>query len=523
MKTGCRLLIGQSVGDIRAVPTTRSSRREGSTPNCCAISTSTGTRPATSQVLLDANTAGRRLGLPRARPDAGQPGRAAAGLLGGPDRRRGLRAALPRPRHRRGPGRRGAAQLLRRRLERRLGVLLLHGARRGLPAVPGVAARARHVVRRGRAGARGAGRAVRAERPRDPERRAGRDLVGEPGHQRGLGARRAPPVDAAALGRRAAPGRGVPRRARGPPRRRRTRCSSSPTTTPQEFRLARCPVPRDADQDHPPGSRCGPRTPPSGSSGSTPSRPTPCSASAPRPQHRLRVLPLDALDSAGLRDRPALRRRHASTQSPQRGLRRRPPSRSSTSPTSHPPVWSDVDLAHRRAHRAAPAGGPGPRPGRATSARRGPSRRPTGPPVPATLVRHRDTPLDGTAPALLYGYGAYECLRRPGVGPRAAEPARPRRGVRARPRPRRRRGRPALVARRPPRAQAEHLHRPHRRGRRAATGLVDGDPARHPRAQRRRAAPGRGVQPATRPVAGGRRRGAVRRRGHHDARRLASR
>jgi oligopeptidase B len=28
--------------------------------------------------------------------------------------------------------------------------------------------------------------------------------------------------------------------------------------------------------------------------------------------------------------------------------------------------------------------------------------------VPATLVRHRDTPLDGTAPALLFGYGAYE-------------------------------------------------------------------------------------------------------------------
>lgn len=28
--------------------------------------------------------------------------------------------------------------------------------------------------------------------------------------------------------------------------------------------------------------------------------------------------------------------------------------------------------------------------------------------MPVTLVRHRDTPLDGTAPALFYGYGAYE-------------------------------------------------------------------------------------------------------------------
>ncbi|MEO6509715.1 MAG: prolyl oligopeptidase family serine peptidase, partial [Nocardioides sp.] len=33
---------------------------------------------------------------------------------------------------------------------------------------------------------------------------------------------------------------------------------------------------------------------------------------------------------------------------------------------------------------------------------------PDGTPVPATIVRHRDTPLDGTAPALLFGYGAYE-------------------------------------------------------------------------------------------------------------------
>ena len=34
-------------------------------------------------------------------------------------------------------------------------------------------------------------------------------------------------------------------------------------------------------------------------------------------------------------------------------------------------------------------------------------------PVPATIVRHRDVPLDGTAPCLLYGYGAYECDLRP--------------------------------------------------------------------------------------------------------------
>ena len=33
--------------------------------------------------------------------------------------------------------------------------------------------------------------------------------------------------------------------------------------------------------------------------------------------------------------------------------------------------------------------------------------------VPATLMRHRDTPLDGSAPALLYGYGSYEAVEEP--------------------------------------------------------------------------------------------------------------
>ena len=36
-----------------------------------------------------------------------------------------------------------------------------------------------------------------------------------------------------------------------------------------------------------------------------------------------------------------------------------------------------------------------------------------GTPVPASLMHHRETPLDGTAPALLYGYGAYEAVLEP--------------------------------------------------------------------------------------------------------------
>jgi oligopeptidase B len=33
--------------------------------------------------------------------------------------------------------------------------------------------------------------------------------------------------------------------------------------------------------------------------------------------------------------------------------------------------------------------------------------------IPVSLARHRDTPLDGTAPCLLYGYGAYEAVDEP--------------------------------------------------------------------------------------------------------------
>ena len=52
----------------------------------------------------------------------------------------------------------------------------------------------------------------------------------------------------------------------------------------------------------------------------------------------------------------------------------------------------------------------------------------------------------------------------------------------------------------------------------AATGWSTAAGIAHPRAQRRRAAPGRGAHPAPGPLAGRGRRGAVRRRGHHDAR-----
>ena len=88
--------------------------------------------------------AGGRQRLPRPRRDPRQPGREPARLLRRHHRRGGLRAPLPRPAHRGRPRRGGAAQLLPRRLERGLGVLLLHRPRPGLPAAPGLAAPDRH-------------------------------------------------------------------------------------------------------------------------------------------------------------------------------------------------------------------------------------------------------------------------------------------------------------------------------------------------------------------------------------------
>ena len=73
----------------------------------------------------------------------------------------------------------------------------------------------------------------------------------------------------------------------------------------------------------------------------------------------------------------------------------------------HPPVWTDVDLltgARTVRHRAE---APGHDPARYVSTGRT-ATSPDGTVVPITVVHHTDTPLDGTAPALVYGYGAYE-------------------------------------------------------------------------------------------------------------------
>jgi oligopeptidase B len=185
-----------------------------------------------------------------------------------------------------------------------------------------------------------------------------------------------------------------------------------------EFRLARCPVPRETDQDHTTWQPVRPEDPLERLE-RIDAFATHVVLSVRRTDgpHRLRVLPLDALAEPGLVVDPVFEGgtvEIAGNADAAAGF-------VTVSDQSYvqPPVWSDVDLAtgvRVERHRQE---APGHDPASYVCERRTlPS--PDGTPVPVTLVRHRDTPLDGTAPALLYGYGAYEYSFEP-----AWEPALP--------------------------------------------------------------------------------------------------
>ena len=365
--------------------------------------------------------------------------------------------------------------------------------------------------------------ALRAQRAADPQRRARRDLGREPLDQRGLGRRR-PHAARRRRGRSAAAG---------------TACSTASSTRRYdatgdrllvvtndgavEFRLMTAPVPRDADQDPTAWVEARPeRSRGAALAGPTPSRAASCSRSAPAGEHRLRVVAARRPRRRGPRAAHGATTWAVSTSPATTLVRRR---RRST-------VVRRVLPAARRSGRrstCAPArrtevhrgGGAGLRPRRATPWSGVPSRRRTARRCRRCCVRRRDTPLDGTAPALLYAYGAYEAVDEPEWD--AALPSLLDRGVvwvHALIRGGGEGGRRWWL-------DGSLRHKQHTFDDLAAVadglardGLVDGEPHRHPRPERRRAAPGRGVQPAARPLAGGGGRGAVRRRGDHDVRRV---
>lgn len=172
-----------------------------------------------------------------------------------------------------------------------------------------------------------------------------------------------------------------------------------------EYRLARAPVPRDADQTHEVWAPVRPEDPTARLERVDAFAGHAVLSLRSGGRQQLRLLPIDDLAAEGVVVDPAYEggqlelaytADHASasvTVCDQSWV--------------HPPVWSDVDLTtgvRRERHRKA---APGHDPTCYVTASYS-FAAPDGTPVPATLIRHRDTPLDGTAPALLYGYGAYE-------------------------------------------------------------------------------------------------------------------
>ena len=172
-----------------------------------------------------------------------------------------------------------------------------------------------------------------------------------------------------------------------------------------EFRLMRCPLPRDADQDHDTWEPVRPENPAERLESVDAFATHVVLSLRSEGQHRLRVLPIDSLDSDGFTVGPlfaggTVELSHNEELEAAAVL---------VVDQSHvgPPVWSEIDLVSGERTERHRQEAPGHDQDRYLSEPHSfPA--PDGTPVPATLVRHRDTPLDGTAPALLYAYGAYE-------------------------------------------------------------------------------------------------------------------
>ncbi len=174
-----------------------------------------------------------------------------------------------------------------------------------------------------------------------------------------------------------------------------------------EFRLARCPVPRSQHQDHTSWAPGRAERPDErlervdGFAGHA------VLSFRSETEHRLRVLPLDDLDGDGFVIESAFECG---------GVLIGPNTEYDAAAVTvedqsyvDPPVWSGVDLRNGRRTELLRRESPGHDASSYVCERRT-FAAPDGTGIPATLVRHKDTPLDGTAPALLWGYGAYESV-----------------------------------------------------------------------------------------------------------------
>ena len=455
----------------------------------------------TPHVVLDVNTLDAGTGYLDLGLSIVSPSRGPAGLRRRHQRRRGVRAPVPRPADRPGPSRRRRGRRLHRRVDDRLVGLPLHRARRAWRHERVRRAPARHRPGRRHRRPRRARPPVRAQRPPLSQRAGDRAAQREPGHHRGLVRRpqRAPTWPRA---RSAAGAPGVEYRAEhvrdgGLPARHRRRRRRVPDGVMPGARTR-------TDRTTRPGARSGPRTQQSVSNGSTRSTGTSWRHCGVAATACCAILPNNTADDLAGPGVEVTSRfpggelqlaRNTWYDAAAVAVDRRVP---------HRAAGARRGLLDRRlGDRHPPRRGPGPRPGvvRDGGAQLPRARRHARPGHRRAAPRH-PARRDGAGGAVrLRGLRVLLGAR---VGGAAAVAARPRGRLRAHPHPGRRRVRPALVARRPADRQAAHVRRPPRRRRRAGRrrpGRPRAD--RHPRAQRGRSAPGRG-RSASGPTAGAR-------------------
>ena len=176
-----------------------------------------------------------------------------------------------------------------------------------------------------------------------------------------------------------------------------------------EFRLARCPVPRSGDQDSSSWSAVRLEDPAERLERADAYAGHVVLTSRVGGRNQLRILPLDDLNGEGIVVHPVSD--IASLSAPADRNVEHDVDSVIVLDESYlmPPVWSDLSLTTgertERLRKEAP--------GFDAAAYVGEQRSfPSvdGTPVPATILRHHSTPLDGSAPCVLYAYGAYESV-----------------------------------------------------------------------------------------------------------------
>ncbi len=177
-----------------------------------------------------------------------------------------------------------------------------------------------------------------------------------------------------------------------------------------EFRLMTAPVPRGTDQDHTSWKEARPEHPDERLLRVDAFADAVVLAHRADSEHRLRIVTHDDLAGNGIVVRS--RDRVGFVDLYRNELFDAPSVLVCDETHLRPPVWSCIDLRTGSATDVHQGEAPGFDPD-AYALERRTFPAPDGTPVPAVLVRHRDTPLDGTAPALIYAYGSYEAVDEP--------------------------------------------------------------------------------------------------------------